>query len=745
MSQVSIDRLARFVKWGIFLLPLSALIVGGSFWGKVLFPFGGDLFFPFITGKNIFFRIITEILLGLWVFLAFFDKRYRPKFTPVFWAILATVFVLTLSTIFGANPYRSFWSNYERMEGLVGHLHLFAYFLVLTNSFLKYEDWKKLFFVSLGVSFIVSSYAYFQSLGFIRVFQSSERVDATLGNSTYLAIYIVFHLFLALYFLLKENRGWLKYSLFSLIIYEVPIVFLTATRGAILGLLGGGFLLALFYGFWSKNSKFKKISLGFIGLSLVMIVSFWFLKDKNFVQENYVLKRFANMSFKEQTIQSRFLIWSISGEGFKEKPILGWGIENYDQVFNKYFKPELWSNEPWFDRSHNIIFDWLIHAGILGFMAYASIFITVFYMLQRSFARNEVVVFSILFLIYIFHNLFVFDNLTSYFLFFSILGFINFRYRYRESEISAYRNVDISKYKVIPNQLHFIVPPLVFVAMIFSLYFINLKSLWASNALIGTMKNFSTRGGDTDFMISNFDKVFSYRTFGSGEAREQLVQYTNAVLASEGISEQDKIKVVEKAIFELKKQIEDNPNSARIHVMLGNVYGSVGLFDDAQKTLKRALELSPKKQQIHFLIADIYLRKNELDKAFEIIKTTYELDPSYKEAAKNLVLISIISGKQDFAEELLQKTYGKTVIGDEQLVNAYGRVGNWKKVKDIWELLVKEDDDNVQYRVSLAAAHLKLGERNKAIEVIREAMAISMDFRPQGEAIIKEIQSGKSF
>src|SRR3989344_7705561 len=198
-----INILAKIVRIGLFLIPPVALIIGGNIFGKILLPGVGDLFFPFITGKGFYFRIIVEIIFALWVIIALFDQRFRPRMTPVMWALSATLFVLTLSTIFGENPYRSFWSNYERMEGLVSHLHLFAFFLVITSMFKSVIEWRKFFFVSFGVSLIVSIYAYLQSLGFLRLYQSGERVDATFGNSTYLAIYIIFHLFLALYFLFK--------------------------------------------------------------------------------------------------------------------------------------------------------------------------------------------------------------------------------------------------------------------------------------------------------------------------------------------------------------------------------------------------------------------------------------------------------------------------------------------------------------------------------------------------------------
>ena len=142
MSQKTIDIIVKIVKIGLFILPALSLIVAGNFFANMFLPGVGDLFFPFITGKNFFFRIVVEILFALWAIAAIFDKKYRPRTSPIFWAVLAIVGVLTLSTIFGENPYRSFWSNYERMEGLVTHLHLLAYFIILICMFKNETDWR---------------------------------------------------------------------------------------------------------------------------------------------------------------------------------------------------------------------------------------------------------------------------------------------------------------------------------------------------------------------------------------------------------------------------------------------------------------------------------------------------------------------------------------------------------------------------------------------------------------------------
>ena len=137
---------------GIFLLPFIPLIVTKG------------MFFPFVTGKNFFFRIIVELILGGWLILAWRDARYRLNFSCVLGALLAFLGVITLADIFGKDFLRSFWSNYERMEGLITLLHLFAYFVVLGGMLKTRAVWKWFLSTSLGVSMFVSLFAIFQLL-----------------------------------------------------------------------------------------------------------------------------------------------------------------------------------------------------------------------------------------------------------------------------------------------------------------------------------------------------------------------------------------------------------------------------------------------------------------------------------------------------------------------------------------------------------------------------------------------------
>lgn len=741
MSEKSIQYFTYGLKAGLFILPVLSLLVVGS------------LFFPFITGKNFFFRIIVEILFFLWIFIACFDKNYRPKTSSILIAISATLFFLTLATFFGANPYRSFWSNYERMEGLISHIHLFLYFLILISVFKKEKDWKWFFVDLIGVSFILAIYGLLQFLGFLEIHQSGNRLDATLGNATYFAIFLIFHLFLiSLLFSWVKNR-WVRWGLAVLFAFELVLIFMTATRGAILGVIGGTILFAILTAIFIPRKKIRYGAVGLLAFLALLIALFLLFRHSGFIQEHYVFSRLAGISPTETTVESRLTIWSMSFKGFLERPFLGWGPENFNLVFNKYYEPILWKQEPWFDRAHDIIFDWLISSGILGFLSYWSIWGTAVIILIKGYKKKwftaiEVSLFAALFSAYAFHNIFVFDNLTSYFLFFTILGYLHFRYsqhtqaQQEPSKAASPKNVQDIGF------LSYAVIMLSFVAVVFSLYFANLKPLLACRQLLTALGGIRTQGTDVGFILKEFDKVFSYKSFGNNEAREQLGNYAQQVLAAPNIPQGDKEKATSRAIDGMKLQVAEAPNDARSWLILVSIYSRANQFDNAFQAAMRAQELSPKKQHIYFVIADIYLSSRQYEKAFEALQKAYDLDTSYVEAARNLAIISIVANKVNSVEKILgipeRNWPEKFDSAIQRFINAYATVGNYKRVKELWQIVIAKDPNNGQNHLSLAATYLQLGDRQNAIKELEKTIELNPDFKAQGEYYINEIKAGRN-
>ena len=133
--------------------------------------------------------------------MAGFDVVLTPDISLGKSWMLAMLAILSASWLCpqssGENFYRSFWSNYERMEGLVTYLHFCSLIsFALAGNAQNGKVWSWLFNTSLFASVIMAFYGIFQLWGIFQTHQGN-RLDVTLGNASYLAIYMVFHIFLA--------------------------------------------------------------------------------------------------------------------------------------------------------------------------------------------------------------------------------------------------------------------------------------------------------------------------------------------------------------------------------------------------------------------------------------------------------------------------------------------------------------------------------------------------------------------
>ncbi len=716
-----------------------------------------NLFFPFITGKNFLFRAGVEILFALWVFLMFRDKKWIPQKSFILYFVCLTVFILALSTIFGADPSRSFWSNYERMEGLIGHLHLLVYFLMLVSVFRNDTDWRIFFHTSFLANIFVDFYAVLQLAGRVAIHQGSTRIDATLGNATYMAVYLLFHLFFLLYFFLKTKSVIWRSAYAGLFALDVFLLYETATRGAILGFLGGLLLFALVLGFRGERKIYKLSAAALIASIFIFVAGFYFIKDASWIKQNPVLGRFAALSLNEQTTQSRLIIWQMAVKGWKERPVLGWGLENFNLVFNKYYDPRLWPQEPWFDRAHNVVFDYLIAGGILGLLSYLGIFIAAFYSVLRfvfSKKENAYAASAFIGLLggYFFQNLFVFDQLISYILFFGFLAYIHHLYlnEFAPSPPGMPESLKVTALKsnaVTSAALVFLV---ILLAPIF--YFANIKPYRANRALINAIAALSGRVENMDVAnrvasaFADFKKALAFDTFGNREAREQLSYFASQVAGSQAVNQETRVAVVGEAVSEMKKQIAISPTDSRYWLFLSAVYGAAGERQLERDALYKALEFSPKKQQILFALTQSYFGENNTQKALELAKEAALLDPAYPAARSNVAVLSVLVRDFDTADKEIEALIkmGKADAEDfQKWGSVYAGAGKLGRAEEFYKKAVLLDPKNIQLRVNLSAVYFGLGRKSESIKALEDAISQDPAFKEQGEQFINQIVSGQ--
>lgn len=728
MSQTE-KTLSWILKGGLLATPFLVFIVTRP------------LYFPFITGKNFAFRILIELLAVVWVYAALRFPSFRPRSSAIGWSVAAFIAVMGIATAFALSPYKSFWSDFERMDGYVGLLHLSLYFLLLVSIFTTNRDWRIFFHTSLGASVIVSLYAVLQLAGKLDIHQGGTRVDATLGNATYLAAYLLFHLFFLIWFFLRSDNPFLRSCYAAAFLLEAFILYHTATRGAILGLLGGLAILAAFLAF-SSRGIIRRAAIGALVVVALVPALFFLARNADIVRKSEVLARFASISPIETTTQSRFTIWKMALRGWRERPILGWGQESFTYVFSKYYEPSLWRQEPWFDRAHNVFLDWLTAGGIAGLASYLAMYAAALWLLIRSFRKKNMdsatfgIIVSLL-AAHFFQNLFVFDNLTSYLLFFAVLAFAH--HAAGEPRTAVSRPAFAIPYGVRPAA-----SALAVAAFVLIFYFANLKPIMAAKIILDALKTAqsSQAAGKVEESIAVFRKGLRLNTFGTTELREQVSQTVNPVIADSSLAAQDKAKFAEFAIQEMQKQTSEIPSDIRAKAFLATIYSSVGRSADAIATVNDVLRLSDRRPQFYFIAAEAYLKTNRNEQAVSALRRAYDLAPDYPDAVANLGTVLILNSRESEAEDLMERHFGTRVPAEPRFAQAYAQRGYFKKSAAVWEELVKADPVNAEYYANLGLVYAKTGERDRAISAFEEAIRLEPAFKTRGEELIKQLRSG---
>ena len=718
MQNNTAKNIAKWVALGaLFLIPFTPLIVTSSY------------FFPFITGKAFFFRIVVEIAVCAWGVLAVLDKEYRPRFSWIGAAVLAFVVWMFVSDLFAVNVAKAFWSNFERMEGWILLVHLLGLFVVMSAVLRAEKKWRAWFLASLGVSLIVSAYALLQLAGTLAIHQGSTRIDATFGNSAYLAIYFLFNVFVALWLAFSEKYSWLKWSLVALACIEAILIFFTETRGTTLGLVGALTLAALLTAL-TAGKRARKIAIGALAGILILVGGFYIARDTSFVQNNHVLQRIASISLADG--QVRFTIWHIAFEGVAERPIVGWGQEGFNYVFNKYYDPSLYQQESWFDRAHNAFIDWLAAGGVPAFLLYLSLFVSALIFLWRSpeLSRSERILLTSAFVGYACHNLFVFDNLYSYIYFFAILALI-------DSQIARpFKWLEHAPVLGADEGVNFALP--VATAVAFALvWFVNVPGMEVASKLITAL---SPSAAGLDANIAVFEDLATHPAFAAQEVREQIVSFSGSIVQNQSATDTEKQKAVSLAVTEMQKQVVSYPLDAREHLELSYAYRAGGDEADALKEIQTAITLSPKKEEFWIEAGATEWDLGDFAAARADFNTAYTLGSQFEDLATYAAAGDIASGDRATANQILIGAYGTTTVDSDTLAVAYYHAKDWSDLITIWKLRAEKPGASINTWFSLASAYYVAGDHADAIATLHSAVALYPNAASSATAAINQIE-----
>jgi len=399
-----------------------------AFWCLALALFAVALvapstFFLFVGIKAYWFRLWVSAAAAAFLWWAGFlatrasdsvsaelRERLRRVFaSPLTWAVTAFVAAFLISTFLARDPALAFWSNFERGEGGFAMLYLYAFFLLLGLVARDERSWRGLLWVSLIAAVLVVGYGVLAMLddpangtyfmgprGISGVLQ--DRFAGSLGNPIYVGSYLLFvFLYISLLFE-KVARKSARAGLLALVALFSVFFVLSQGRGAMVG-LAAGLVAGLGFASWAakglpagRQGRTRVIALSVLAALVLAGGALRYFKDSAPVRAVPIVSRIARISPSSEL--TRLYVWRTALEGWRERPLFGWGPENFTEVFDRHFDvrhftPGVRSNT-WYDRAHSIAFDYLAELGAVGLLGFLSIFAAFYWQFFRFWDRKQV-------------------------------------------------------------------------------------------------------------------------------------------------------------------------------------------------------------------------------------------------------------------------------------------------------------------------------------------------------------------
>ena len=722
--------------------------------------------FPYVTIRISLFRIIIEVVMILSIILLLQGNNLfsRLKQNYFCWIFGGLVFIEFIAGIFGESFLFSFFGDLERMWGIFTVIHLFLFY-VLLRAFFKEKEYKIFFHVSFVTSLLVSIYGIIQKypdfFG-IYVFEAgASRIPSTLGNPTYVAIYLLFNITFALYYFLKSKTN-IRYFYAIVILIDFIAFSLTDIRGAYLGLILGVGFSSILYLFLGHSRRLKIGVASILSIGIIVIGLSFIFKETSVVRSLPILDRVSTISLTAGTTQTRFIGWSAALNGFKQDPFTGVGMENYNIVFDKYFPAqyyELARTETYFDRAHNQFLNILAESGIFALLVYLCFPLFIAYYLiygyrKEKFNLNELLIFSALGIAYFVHLFFVFDDINSFLFFVAFLGVIEFTY-YKDKLLK--QTEDIKKI----NSLIIIVSIVLIPVLVYSIFAFNFKTLQVAKI---SASAFSSSKVPSE-AISYYDKSLSLGLIASDNI---VIAYADYLVSLSDNEEEIKANAqelrsvliaIDKAKRALEKEIQKKPNDTLLHMKLGYLNNAHYIFDnniehlqESIKELKTSIELSPERLQVYYILGESLILDNQNKEAIDVLERAVELNPNFGASYYFLGRAYVVDGQIDkgydfMINKALVESLFKHTPQDNRLLlylsETIAKTGDYKKVVEIYKQLIKISPNDVNMLASLAAAYVQIDEFDLAIQTAQKAAILDPSFAPEADYFIQMIQEGK--
>ena len=217
-----------------------------------------------------------------------------------------------------------------------------------------------------------------------------------------------------------------------------------------------------------------------------------------------------------------------------------------------------------------------------------------------------------------------------------------------------------------------------------------------------------------------------------------------------------------KAEEELRRALQDDPNSARAHASLSAVYSYQGRKELALEEARKAIKMDPNEREGYSVLGILLMLNGEYEQSRAIFKKLLDADPLFFPARMNIGMLQLLTGDAQSGIRELEKVLEqdpKNFYARTMLAWAHMTIGALPKARQIlegarslepenyalrllWVLQLALEGSQDQARRELDPEVLKFGELPVAALAVAEIYAVLGDKAKSLEWLDRTVRAG---
>jgi tetratricopeptide (TPR) repeat protein len=374
--------------------------------------------------------------------------------------------------------------------------------------------------------------------------------------------------------------------------------------------------------------------------------------------------------------------WRAALDGFRDRPLLGYGLENHNLAWGAHFDPGIYKiDTDIYDRTHNQFLEMLETTGLVGATAFLVIWIAISVTLVRAYRAGRLSAGSVaalagLQVAYATYLFFWFVDLNSTMLWILIAALIASRGTVGPVVLETTgHDVDEPSLKPLPAIASIVV-------LAFALYAEGYTPLRANRALAGI----ESPSDPFDESVSHLDLLTRSSARQTAHTPMAMAQFMGSLRSrrEELRANPQQRRMVDRAFADVfatfAREIHRDTLNDRLYHHEGGVlmeaaqfYGSPSYEQQAIDAFHKAIDLSPRRVEARLSLANVYIADRDYERAVVVLSDAVKADPQLGELRYRLAEAYLGAGLNDSAIAMVQSSLRLGFVGAPETYLSVGK------------------------------------------------------------------------